>query len=180
MYEEIKGQQGQGIGTRGTMCDVEKTASASPPSGGRPRLASRRPHPRRIPCTKIARAGTCVYLRFYLFRTARGLARYSHTPLGVFVWPSQPETRRDCVSCSHSRLEVPRQLEGSRGIDPIKCSSAQERFLRSISDPFMTNTRFVAPFWGVGHDDGLAVSFGLCELHDSSPTDRREEVADYL
>jgi len=32
----------------------------------------------------------------------------------------------------------------------------------------------------VGHDDGLAVSFGLCELHDSSPTDRREEVADYL
>ena len=34
--------------------------------------------------------------------------RGTPTPLGVFDWPSQPwgEPWRDCVSCSHSRLEV--------------------------------------------------------------------------
>ena len=42
-------------GTRGTMW---KTASASPPSGGRPRLVA--DHTHKEPCTKIARAGTCV------------------------------------------------------------------------------------------------------------------------
>ena len=40
-------------GTRGTMW---KTASASPPSGGRPRLVA--DHTHKEPCTKIARAGT--------------------------------------------------------------------------------------------------------------------------
>ena len=44
-------------GTRGTMW---KTASASPPSGGRPRLVA--DHTHKEPCTKIARAGTCSFL----------------------------------------------------------------------------------------------------------------------
>ena len=50
-----------------------KTASASPSSGGRPRLVA--DHTHKEPCTKIARAGTCSFLpisqqrgvRFYLF-----------------------------------------------------------------------------------------------------------------
>ena len=53
MYEEIKGA----AGTRGTMW---KTASASPPPGGRPRLVA--DHTHKEPCTKIARAGTCSFL----------------------------------------------------------------------------------------------------------------------
>ena len=44
-------------GTRGTMW---KTASASPPSGGRPRLVA--DHTHKEPCTKIARVGTCSFL----------------------------------------------------------------------------------------------------------------------
>ena len=44
-------------GTRGTMW---KTASASPPPGGRPRLVA--DHTHKEPCTKIARAGTCSFL----------------------------------------------------------------------------------------------------------------------
>ena len=44
-------------GTRGTMW---KTASASPPSGGRPRLVA--DHTHKEPCTKIARAGACSFL----------------------------------------------------------------------------------------------------------------------
>ena len=54
---------------------MEKTASASPPSGGRPRLAA--DHTHKEPCTKIARAGTVpfypshsreVSVFIYLFR----------------------------------------------------------------------------------------------------------------
>ena len=44
-------------GTRGTMW---KTASASPPPGGRPRLVA--DHTHKEPCTKIARAGACSFL----------------------------------------------------------------------------------------------------------------------
>ena len=37
-----------------------KTASASPPPGGRPRLVA--DHTHKEPCTKIARAGACSFL----------------------------------------------------------------------------------------------------------------------
>ena len=42
-----------------------KTASASPPSGGRPRLVA--DHTHKEPCTKIARSGTCSFLHISLF-----------------------------------------------------------------------------------------------------------------
>ena len=41
-----------------------KTASASPPSGGRPRLVA--DHTHKEPCTKIARAGACLFLFTHL------------------------------------------------------------------------------------------------------------------
>ena len=54
MYEEIRS-------SRDPRDHVwTKTASASPPSGGRPRLVA--DHTHKEPCTKIARAGTCSFL----------------------------------------------------------------------------------------------------------------------
>ena len=55
--EDVRRDRLGAAGTRGTMW---KTASASPPSGGRPRLAA--DHTHKEPCTKIAKAGTCSFL----------------------------------------------------------------------------------------------------------------------
>ena len=53
MYAEIRS-------SRDPRDHVEDGASASPPSGGRPRLVADYTH--KEPCTKIARAGTCSFI----------------------------------------------------------------------------------------------------------------------
>ena len=70
---------------------------------------------------------------------AAGGWRGTPTPLGVLVCWGEP--RRDCVSCSHSRLEVPRQaggylfwgLECPMGNDVhCQCSSARWHTARRV------------------------------------------------
>ena len=73
-------------GTRGTMW---KTASASPPPGGRPRLVA--DHTHKEPCTKIARAGTCSFLPIRAIGKAHTPTRHRRE-LSVFIYLFTPLT----------------------------------------------------------------------------------------
>ena len=76
-------------GTRGTMW---KTASASPPSGGRPRLAA--DHTHKEPCTKTA---------------GRGPVPFTHLTVELYV------RKRSGSACAPGRLRRPRGPWAQRG-----------------------------------------------------------------
>jgi len=68
-----------------------KTASASPPSGGRPRLVSPTTpaHPHKEPCTKIARAGTCSFFSYTPISHSREVSVFIYLCGVFFGWDAR-------------------------------------------------------------------------------------------
>ena len=122
-------------GTRGTMW---KTASASPPSGGRPRLVA--DHTHKEPCTKTAGRGPVPFypspsrgVRFIYLRPQRA-AHGTHTRTHVSRASSKDKKHKCRASVCHASSTLnPAQRSHGRGSDEFWTS------IRSVSGPHATD-----------------------------------------